>query len=77
MCALNSSTRLQVDNLRNQLDNVASEVVKFTQMLANLQAEEVSKDEAKERRSALTREMDAIDFLIKLRIAKVGYNIEN
>jgi len=61
----------EVDNLRNQLDNVASEVVKFTQRLADLQAEEVSKDEAKERRSALTRETEEIDHLISRRRDKI------
>ena len=58
--------------MRSQLDNVASEVVKFTNTLADLQAEEVLKDEAKERRSALTRETEEIDDLINRRKDKVG-----
>merc|ERR1712166_610680 len=69
-----------VDGLRSQLDNVASEVVKFTNMLADLQAEEVLKDEAKERRSALTRETEEIDDLIyrrKDKIRALQFEIDN
>merc|ERR1711865_697720 len=70
----------EVDNLRSQLDNVASEVVKFTNTLADLQAEEVLKDEAKERRSALTRETEEIDDLINRRkdqIRVLQFKIDN
>jgi len=70
----------EVDNLRSQLDNVASEVVKFTNTLADLQAEEVLKDEAKERRSALTRETEEIDDLInrrKHKIRALQFEIDN
>merc|ERR1712166_307847 len=69
-----------VDGLRSQLDNVASEVVKFTNMLADLQAEEVLKDEAKERRSALTHETEEIDDLInrrKHKIRALQFEIDN
>jgi len=70
----------EVDNLRSQLDDVASEVVKFTNMLADLQAEEVLKDEAKERRSALTHETEEIDDLInrrKHKIRALQFEIDN
>jgi hypothetical protein len=62
--------------LNSQLQQIASEIVDMKKELAALEAEEVTKDEAKERRSAVVRETRKIVDLIADRKTTVGFNVE-
>jgi len=66
--------------LNSQLQQIASEIVDMKKELAALEAEEVTKDEAKERRSAVLRETRKIVDLIadrKTTIRRLQYQIDN
>jgi len=70
----------QVYSLNSQLQQIASEIVDMKKELAALEAEEVTKDEAKERRSAVVRETRKIVDLIadrKTTIRRLQYQIDN
>ena len=62
--------------MNSQLEEIASEIVKMKKELAALEAEEVTKDEARERRSAVLRETRKIQSLIMGRKTTVGFNVE-
>ena len=63
--------------MKGQLRFIASEIVNTKIELVELQAEEVRKDEARERRNAVMRETGKIEALINQRRGQVGYNVEN